>query len=166
MAKYDMCEALYALPDGKIQPRRKPIAMPLMITLAGAAMVAVNIWVLAGYDMPNLKSALVLFGWVGIMVGGAMLASRLSGKSLAPYHKEDGCFLRREELKFNKDQKTTILELVGKGDFTTLRGVPSDGVSALVVEIYTSPRGKFTAAQTFESVDWEMVPVGEIKIVE
>ena len=165
MAKYDMCEALYALPEGKIQPRRKPIAMPLMITLAGAAMVAVNIWVLAGYDIPNLKSALVLFGWVGIMVGGAMLASRLSGKSLAPYHKEDGCFLRREKLKFNKDQKTTVLELVGKGDFTTLRSLPEDGVSAVTVVIYSSPRSKFCAAQVFEYIDLELQPVDDLKIV-
>ena len=166
MAKYNMCEALYALPDGTIIPHKKPILLPLLITIIGVVILVVNGWVLADADLPNLKSALVLFGAVFVMVGGAVLATRIAGKSTLPYHKTDGNFLYLEELKFKKDQKPTVLELLNKGDFATLRQTPSDGVSAFVVEIYSSPKSGYIAAQAFEYIDLELQPASELKIFE
>ena len=166
MAKYNMCEALYALPDGTIIPHKKPILLPLLITIIGVVILVVNGWVLADADLPNLKSALVLFGAVFVMVGGAVLATRIAGKSTLPYHKTDGNFLHLEELKFKKDQKPTVLELLNKGDFATLRQTPSDGVSAFVVEIYSSPKSGYIAAQAFEYIDLELQPASELKIFE
>ena len=166
MAKYNMCEALYALPGGKITPHKKPITMPLLTTLAGVAMLVINGWGLAGVDSPNLKSALVLFGATFVLVGGAILIARLAGKSTMPYHKGDGCFLKREELKLKKEQKSTALELLRKGDFTNLRQIPSEGVSAVVVEIYSSPKSGYAAAQAFEYIDLELQPASELKVFE
>lgn len=166
MAKYNMCEALYALPNGTIIPHKKPIAMPLLITIIGAALLVINGWVLADADLPNLKSALVLFGAVFVMVGGAVLATRIAGKSTLPYHKIDGTFLHHEELKFKKEQKTAVLKLLSKGDFTTLRQTPSDGVSAFVVEVYSSSKSGFVAAQAFEYIDLELQPACELKVFE
>lgn len=166
MAKYNMSEAIYALPGGKVVPHKKPIATPLLITIAGVALLVINGMGLAGVDMPNVKSALVLFGATFAMVGGAILFTRLAGKSTMPYHKNDGCFLKHEELKFRKDQKSTVMELLSKGDFTNLRKIPSDGVSAFVVEIYSSPKSSYTAAQAFEYRDLELQPASELKIVE
>ena len=166
MAKYDMCEAMYALPDGKIIPHKKPITIPLLIFIAGAALLAVNGWLLAEVDMPDLKSALVLFGSVFIMVGGAITSARLAGNSTNPYFKNDGCFLQREELKFRKEQKPTVMELFDNGNFTNVRQIPSDGVSSVVVEVYSSPKSGFTAAQVFEYADLELQPISELKIIE
>lgn len=166
MAKYNMCEAMYALPEGKIIPHKKPITIPLLILIAGAALLAVNGWLLAGVDMPDLKSALVLFGAAFIMVGGAIACSRIAGNSTNPYLKNDGCFLKREELKFRKEQKPTVMELFGRGNFTNLRQIPSDGVSSIVVEVYSSPKSGFTAAQVFEYIDLELQPISELKIIE
>ena len=52
-----------------------------------------------------------------------------------------------------------------KGDFATLRSLPDDGVSAVTVVVYSSPRSGFCAAQVFEYVDMELQAVGDIKIV-
>lgn len=166
MAKYNMCEAMYALPKGEIVPYKKPITAPLSIFIIGVILLVVNGWTLAGVDMPNLKSALVLFGAAFIMVGGTITCTRLTGKSTSPYFKKDGCFLQREELKFRKDQKSSILELVRNGNFTNLRQISSDGVSSLVVEIYSSPKSGFTAAQVFEYIDLELQSISELKIIE
>ena len=84
MAKYDMCEALYALPGSVVVPHKKPLAMPLLITVLGATLLAVNGWWLKDVDMPDVKSALVLFGAVFAMVGGAILVARLAGSSTNP----------------------------------------------------------------------------------
>lgn len=166
MVKYDMCEALYALPGGTVIPHKKPLMMPLLTTIVGVALLAINGLGLAGADSPNLKSALVLFGVVFALAGGIILIIRLAGKSTMPYHKKDGCFLRREELKFRKDQKTTVTELLRKGDFTNLRQIPSNGVSAFVVVIYSSPKSGYIAAQAFEYLDLEFQPASELKIIQ
>lgn len=166
MANYNMCEALYALSGGKITPHKKPLAMPLLITLAGVAMFVINGWVLAEADLPNLKSALVLFGATFAMVGGAILIARMAGKSTIPYNKGDGCFLKREEIKLDKEKKKIAIELVRNGDFASLRQISSSNISAIVVEIYFSPKGGFTAAQVFEYIDLELQPISELKVVE
>lgn len=161
-----MCEALYALPNSVIEPHKKPVAMPLLITILGVAILAVNGWCLKNVDMPNVKSALVLFGAVFAMVGGAVLVTRIAGSSTLPYHKNDNNFLRHETLKFKKEQKAKVLELIHKGDTAALKKLPSDGISALVVEIYSSPKSGYIAAQAFEYLDLEWQPVSELKIVE
>ena len=56
-----MCEALYALPGGVVQPRRKPVALPLLVTIAGVAMKVANAMLPKSVEYANLKSALVLF---------------------------------------------------------------------------------------------------------
>ena len=166
MAKYDMCEVMYTLPNGVIEKRRKSIVTPLAILIAGLALGAINSLITGTSDMVNIKSALVLFGAAFVMIGGAMLFARMAGHSSAPYHQKDRCYLHRKELKFNKEQKSSVLDLLKKGDFTTLRNFPSDGISALLVVIYTSPKSGFTAAQAFEYIDLELHPISELKIVE
>lgn len=166
MAKYDMSEALQTSSGGAISNRRKPLTLPLAILIAGVVLLAVNYFGMGTMDAPNLKSALVLFGAVGVMIGGAMVFARMTGHSTAPYLNRDHCFLRREELKFNKEQKATVLDLLAKGDFTTLRKIPSDGISAFMVVIYTSPKSGVTAAQAFEYIELELRPASELKIVE
>lgn len=161
-----MCEALYALPNSVIEPHKKPVAMPLLITILGVAILAVNGWCLKNVDMPNVKSALVLFGAVFAMVGGAVLVTRIAGSSTLPYHKNDNNFLRHETLKFKKEQKAKVLELIHKGDTAALKKLPSDGISALVVEIYSSPKSGYIATQAFEYLDLEWQPVSELKIAE
>lgn len=165
MAKYDMGEALYSLPSGVIECRRKSIVMPIFLLIVGLAMLAINLFTLSSLDMPNLKSALVLFGAVFVMVGGAMLFARLAGHSTAPYHTVDQCFLHREELKFNKEQKSSVLDLLSKEDFTNLRKISASNISALVVVIYTSPKSGFTAAQAFEYMELELRPASELKVI-
>lgn len=166
MAKYDINEALYALPGGVIECRRKSITAPLAILVAGLALIVINSFIDGSLDMANLKSALVLFGAVFAMVGGAMLFARLAGHSTAPYHKMDRCFLHREELKFNKEQKSVVMDLLNRKDFSNLRKIPSDGISAVIVVIFTSPKSGFTAAQAFEYIELELRPAGDLTVVK
>ncbi len=165
MKNYDMCEALYALPDGIIRPCRKPVTLPLLIAVAGVVMLVINTMIPSQNDFTNLKSAIVLFGATFVLVGIIISVIRFSGSSSSPWHVLDGCFLKKEELKFVKERSSYVRDLVRKGDFTTLRSLPDDGVSAVTVVIYSSPRSKFCAAQVFEYVDHEVQPVDDIKIV-
>ena len=166
MSKYDMCEALYALPGGVVVRRRKPIAMPTALLVAGVVFLIINSQIEASAEMMNLKSALVLFGAVMAVVGAVILTLRMTGGAGAPYHAADGCYLKCKELKFNKEKSAHLRDLVNRGDFTTLRSLPEDGVSAVTVVMYSSPRSGFCAAQVFEYFELELRAVSELKVTD
>jgi hypothetical protein len=166
MSKYDMCEALYALPGGVVVKRRKPIAMPAVSLVAGVALLIINSQIEASAEMMNLKSALVLFGAVAAVVGAVILALRMMGGVGAPYHAADGCYLKCKELKFNKEKSAQLRDLVNRGDFTTLRSLPEDGVSAVTVVMYSSPRSGFCAAQVFEYFELELRAVSQLRVTD
>ena len=166
MSKYDMCEALYALPGGVVVKRRKPIAMPTALLVAGVALLIINSQIEASAEMMNLKSALVLFGAVAAVVGAVIMVLRMMGGAGVPYHAADGCYLKCKELKFNKEKSAHLRDLVNRGDFTTLRSLPEDGVSAVTVVMYSSPRSGFCAAQVFEYFELELRAVSQLKVTD
>ena len=166
MSKYDMCEALYALPGGVVVKRRKPIAMPVALLVAGVALLIINSQIEASAEMMNLKSALVLFGAMMAVVGTVILVLRMMGGVGAPYHAADGCYLKCKELKFNKEKSAQLRDLVNRGDFTTLRSLPEDGVSAVTVVMYSSPRSGFCAAQVFEYFELELRAVSQLRVTD
>lgn len=165
MAKYDMCEALYALPGGVIAERRRSVAVPLLLTVAGAAMLVVNEFVGGSSDYSNLKSALLLFGATLVIAGGIVTAVRLFGGSGIPYHTGEGCYLVRKELRFGKDKAAEVADAVRRGDFDALGAIPEAGVSAITAVLYTSKSGGFKAGQAFEYVELEVRPLCDMKVV-
>ena len=165
MSNKTICEALYALPEYHIVKRRKSLFTPVVVLLIGVALIVANSLLVGGKDLDTLSSALIIFGGTFVGVGVVLLFVRFSDSGFDPYHSVDGCFLKREELKFQKEQRSAVLDLLSKKDFTTLRNLPSDGISALVVIVYSSPKSGFAAAQAYEYVDLELKPVSELKIV-
>ena len=57
-----------------------------------------------------------------------------------------------------------IRDLVKRADFTTLQQLSEDGVSAVTVVLYTSPRSGFCAAQVFEYEDMEILPTSDLVV--
>ena len=164
MVKYDMNEALCALPDGVVEMRRRPLTMPLAIFFSGVVLFIINSLLEGNTDTANLKSAIVLFGAVFVLVGGAMAIIRLNGGGLAPWHSKEGCFLRKEEFKFNKEDKLKVVNLVEQQDFTNLRQLKQANISAILVIMWSTPSGAFTAAQTFEYIELELQPVSKLSV--
>ena len=163
MSKRDIHEAIYALPDVNISPRRKPLTVPVALLFSGFALFALNAFIESSIETSNLKSALVLIAGVLLLAGGVMLLVRLNGGGNVPYHNEDGCYLQREELKFNKDKGAYIATLIDKADFATLRLMKQDGVSAVAVVTYSSPKSGFYACQAFEYVELELRPICDMQ---
>ena len=140
--------------------------MPAALLVAGVALLVINSQIEASAEMMNLKSALVLFGAVMAVVGAVILVLRMMGGAGAPYHAADGCYLKCKELKFNKEKSAQLRDLVNRGDFTTLRSLPEDGVSAFTVVMYSSPRSGFCAAQVFEYFELELRAVSQLRVTD
>lgn len=162
MSKYDMDEAMYAMMKGVVVPRRRSMALPAALVVAGVVLLAINaLFIESSVDNSNYKSALILFGVIFTATGVIYALVRQSG---APYHKKDGCFLCKKELKFYKERSREVVGLVNRADFTTLQQLPEDGVSAVTVVLYTSPRSGFCAAQVFEYEEMQMRPKSNLVI--
>ena len=159
MSKYDMCEAMYALTHGMVVSRRRSLLPPLVVTTAGVAMFVINLFIEPTADNSNLKSAIVLFAAIFVGVGVVYAMVRRMGR---PFHTKDGCFLSKKEYKFFKERKAEVVDLVKRRDFATLRSLPTDGVSAVTVVMYTSPQSGFCAAQVFEYEEMEIHPATEL----
>lgn len=164
MSKYNMCEAMCALSEGVVVMRRRSLLMPFAIIFIGVALFILNSVIEGGSEMNNLKSAIVLFAAVFILVGGALCVARLGRGGMAPWSKKEARFLRKEELKFNKEDKFRVVDLVEQQDFTTLRQLKQADVSALLVVIWATPAGDFETAQVFEYADLELQPVSRLSI--
>lgn len=164
MAKYDMNEALCALPGGVIEMRRRSLAMPLGIFFLGVVLFVINGMIEGGSDYANIKSAIVLFGATLVLIGGALSVIRLSGGGMAPWHTKEMVFLKKEELKFNKEDKLKVVNLVEQQDFTNLRQLKQANISAILVIMWSTPSGAFTAAQTFEYIELELQPVSKLSV--
>lgn len=160
-----MCKALYALPGSIVQPGRKSLVKPIVTVAAGVAVLLLNGMIPNQIEYANLQSAVVLFGAALLLVGLVVCVVRISGHSSRPWHVQDGCFLRKEELKFVKERSSNVRDLVRRGDFATLRSLPADDVSAVTVVLYASPRSGFCAAQVFEYENLELRPVDDMKVV-
>ena len=163
MSNKNIYEAIYALPDVNISRRRKPLNVPIALLFLGFALFALNAFIESSVEMSNLKSAIVLLAAVLFLAGGILLLVRLNGSSGVPYHEDDGCYLRCEELKFNKDKRAYIATLIDKADFASLRLVKQDGVSAVTVVAYSSPKSGFYACQAFEYVELELRPICDMQ---
>ena len=153
---------IYAQTEGAIIPRRRSVVMPVMVLVAGVVLLVLTAMIDSTVENGNLRSALMLFGAIFAIAGLVMLVSRLSGASRAPYCVKDGCFLDKKELKFAKEQKNIIIDLLRKGDFTTLRNLKQNDVSALVVTEYSSPKSRVVACQAFEYLELELRPVSDL----
>ncbi len=160
MSKYDMCEAMYALTHGVIVPRRRSLLPPLAVVAVGVVMFVANLFIEPTADNANLTSAIVLFAAIFVVVGVVYTMVRRTGR---PFHAKDGCFLSKKEYKFFKERKAEVVDLVKRGDFATLRCLPTDGVSAVTVVMYTSPQSNFCAAQVFEYEEMEIHPATELR---
>ena len=42
MIEHNICEALYALPGGVVEPRRQPVCKPILATIVGAVLLFIN----------------------------------------------------------------------------------------------------------------------------
>lgn len=164
MDKIKICEAMYALPGEVVVRRRKPLLIPAVLFLAGAAMlVANNLYASALTN--NLSSALVFAGGSLSLAGLIVLALRLYGSEGVPYYRDGRCYLQYDELYFERADRGEVVQSVREGDVRQLVSMPRARVPAVAVAIYRTADNRFAAMQAFEYAELEYKPLTDLKIV-
>lgn len=158
------CEELYASHGDVIIARRRSVIAPMLITVAGAALLVLNA-LLPG----RCRTGESAFGAraCGCRRGDSRDSDAVGAVfgSGVPYHKGCRSYLRGEVLMFDESRRRQVLEAVAAGDAGALLAIPRRNVSSVSVLFYSTPDGSFVAMQPFEYVDLEYRPLGDIKVV-
>ena len=144
----DFNEALYASSNGVVVERRKSIIVPVLVLLAGIALLVINYFIDNGNDANNLKSALVLVGGIVAIVGIVLCGINIFGGGAA-YHTTDKCFLARKQYSFDRTQHDEVVKAVERCDKLALDGIEESDIAGVSVVCYYSPRSKYCAMQAF-----------------
>ena len=159
----DFNEALYASSDGVIVERRRSIIIPILVLLAGVALLVTNYFIENGSDANNLKSALVLTGGLVSLVGIALCGVGIFGGG-APYHTGDKCFLLRKQYSFDRAQYGCVIKAVEACDKLVLDGIEESDIAGISVICYYSPRSKYCAMQAFAYEEFVYKSICELRI--
>ncbi len=159
----DFNEALYASSNGVVVERRKSIIIPILILLAGVALLVANYFIENGNDANNLKSALVLTGGSLAIIGIVWCGVRIFGGG-APYHTADKCFLIREQYSFDRAQQNTIIKAIESCDKTAIDNLEESDIAGLSVLCYHSPRSKYCAMQAFAYEEFVYKAITELEV--
>jgi hypothetical protein len=157
-------EAIYASSNGVIVERRKNIIMPILVLLAGAAMLVVNCFIENGSDTNNLKSTLMLAGGCVLMLGVILSGIAIFGEG-RPYHTLDKNYLTLKQYSFDRSQQRVVEKAVNSGDRKSLETIEEGEVAGIIAVCYYSPKGKFVAMQAFAYEEFTYKPITELKIV-
>lgn len=165
MDKHKISEALYALPGDVVVKRRKSQLVCAVLFIAGAALIAVNN--IYGAELTNnLRSSIVFIGGILVVAGMVMAAARMFGSGGAPFHSGERCFLLYEELYFDRDTRSEVMQAVADGAVERLLGMKRAQVPALTVAVFRTSDNRFSAMQAFEYADLEYKPLTGLKIAD
>lgn len=163
MANINIRKDLCSLCGGQITLRRRSVFIPVLMIALGALLFVIDSFITMSQSTDSVKISVMLLASLLVAWGLLWGIARTRGEG-SYYHWGDGAFLNRKTLKFNKDKKSELLNLVNSKDFATLQALSEDEVSALVLEIYSSPKSEFCAVQLFEYAEMDFHPVSDVVI--
>ncbi len=149
----DFNEALYASSNGVVVERRKNPIIPIIILLAGVALLVANTFVPSVIEYNNIKSVLVLAGGLITLVGVAYCAVNLFGRGV-PYHKGEKCALVQRQYSFDRAQLQKVVSAVEKCDKIALDAIDESDIAGVSVICCYSPNGNYCVMQAFTYEDF------------
>ena len=163
MAKYDMCEALYALPGGVVEARRRPIIKPIATILIGIVLLVIN-FVAIDSSMEVLSMLLLVLG-VGVMIYGIIVvAMRCGSEEQVPYHTPSKSYMRYSEKYYDRSQLETLQSALLRNDENALSSIATSNISAITLVCYRSVDSSIVAYALYQYVDMEYCMIGDVYI--
>ena len=144
----DFNEALYTSSNGVVVERRKSTIIPIVVLVAGFAMLAANWFISDSVEMNNLKSALILIGGFTAIIGAICASGSIFGGGM-PYHNGDKCFLVRKQYSFERSRIDEVVKAVQQCDRTAVENIGESEIAGVTVLCYYSPNSNYCVMQAF-----------------
>lgn len=164
MIRQEICEALYALPDGVVQPRRRPITKPVITAIMGVALLIANIFV------PNTKDgvlemALIAIGGALILYGVGVMMIRIINHDTVPYHTPTKSYMSYKECFYTHDKAEELKAAIAAKDYNRLKAIERSNISALTVVECRSKDDYIVALALYEYAIYEDVLADKVTII-
>lgn len=164
MDKNNLCEALYALPNGVVIRRKKSYIPAITVLVVGLLMTMLYVGIERELSN-NAASSLMLITGAVILVGLLMLSTRLSDREGCPALAATGKRLRYAEYYFPIERRSEVQRYIDEGAIKRIFAAPDGQTSGIGVALYYSDDKQFAAMQAFEYIGFEYRPITGVKII-
>lgn len=164
MIPNNICEALYALPGGVVEPRRQPICKPVMAAIVGAVLLIINL--LAIDDKSGALGMTLMVAGITMLIFGIILtAVRLTSDKRVPYHTPTKRYMCYRERYYDRAQLEMLKKYVASGDRMMINSLQTGNVAAITLVEYSSADDSLVAYALYEYFEFDNRLIGEIKII-
>lgn len=166
MIRQEICEALYALPNGVVQPRRRQITRPVITATVGVALL------LTALLMPSTKEgmlemALIIGGGALLLYGLCVVVMmRYISHDTAPYHTPSKSYMSYRERYYTLDKAAELKAAIAAKDYNSLEAVETSNISTLIVAECRSKDGSIVALALYEYAIFEHIMVNKVTIIQ
>ena len=165
MNAFEIREALYALPGGVVESRRRPIIKPVALVFIGIVLLVIN-FVAIDSSMEALSMLLLVLG-VGLMIYGIIVvAMRCGSEENVPYHTPSKSYMRYSERYYDHSQLGKLQSAIESGARSEIDSIDTSNISAIILACYRSADGSIVAYGLYHYVDMEYCLIGDVVIHE
>lgn len=165
MNAFEICEALYALPGGVVESRRRPIFKPVTLVFIGIVLLVIN-FVAIDSSMEALSMLLLVLG-VGLMIYGIIVVvMRRGSEEDVPYHTPSKSYMRYSERYYDHSQLGKLQSAIESGARSEIDSIDTSNISAIILACYRSADGSIVAYGLYHYVDMEYCLIGDVAIHE
>lgn len=165
MNAFEICEALYALPGGVVESRRRPIFKPVALVFIGIVLLVIN-FVAIDSSMEALSMLLLVLG-VGVMIYGIIVVvMRRGSEEDVPYHTPSKSYMRYSERYYDHSQLGKLQSAIESGARSEIDSIDTSNISAIILACYRSADGSIVAYGLYHYVDMEYCLIGDVAIHE
>lgn len=165
MNAFEIREALYALPGGVVESRRRPIFKPIALVFIGIVLLVIN-FVAIDSSMEALSMLLLVLG-VGVMIYGIIVVvMRRGSEEDVPYHTPSKSYMRYSERYYDHSQLGKLQSAIESGARSEIDSIDTSNISAIILACYRSADGSIVAYGLYHYVDMEYCLIGDVVIHE
>lgn len=159
MIAHEICEALYALPGGVVEPRRRSIFKPVMFAIIGVVLLIIN--VVAVYNSDALSMFLIVAGMSLLGYGVVVGVMRMVSDERVPYHTASHRYMRYKESFYDRQQLAALQRAVAMGDESAIAVIEKSDIAVITLVSYSSSDGSIVGYALYEYVDMESRIIGK-----
>ena len=165
MIRQEICEALYALPNGVVQPRRRPIKRPVITAIVGVALL-ITALLMPSTKEGMLEMALIIGGGVLMFYGLYVVMMRYINNDTAPYHTPSRSYMSYRERYYTIDKSAELKAAIAAKDYNRLEAVETSNISTLIVAECRSKDGSIVALALYKYAIFEHLMVDRVTIIQ
>lgn len=166
MNRNQLAEALYALPGNIVVKGRKSLIAPLLMTVAGAVLIAINLLLPSASDWGDLKSACTLLGGVIFVAGIVVTGLRLFGSGGIPLYGCDRTPLAWMEYYYDQQHAAEVTDCMTRRNWKRLRELQAEHAAPVRLVGYRTPDDTFVACRAFLYAELEERPLTDLLVAD